>query len=265
MRTLTDLFVNHDLFTDAGVGMVVADADGRIVHANEVAARVYARTSAAKVIGRSLRDVLPKRAADERIAIAQQVLSTGQPAAVYDLWSGLALRAIVRPLAPCARSPKPTAVAVVRRECEIGEAITAPGDEAAPAVRVVCTAEWDLGLFKTLSARELEVLALIGEGFSNAQIAERMHRTVKTVEFHRGTISQKTGIDNRVKLAIMAQQARLYERLWSNQAWAGARPGVAWANGTGKSNDAETPPTSNGANGVSAVGHAVLPGALRSS
>ena len=46
-----------------------------------------------------------------------------------------------------------------------------------------------------------------------------MHRTVKTVEFHRGTISQKTGIDNRVKLAVMAQQARLYERLWGSQGW----------------------------------------------
>lgn len=219
MRTLSNLFENHDLFADAGVGIVAIDHDGRIVHSNEPAARVYTRTSAAKVIGRTLRDVLPKKAADERLAIAQQVITTGQPAAVYDLWSGVALRAAVRRYEPCAKSPKPTAVAIVRREAEVGEGITAPGDEAAPSVRVVCTVEWDLGPFKTLSGRELEVLSLNGEGFSNAQIAERMHRTVKTVEFHRGTISQKTGIDNRVKLAVMAQQARLYERLWGSQGW----------------------------------------------
>lgn len=226
MRTLTDVFENHDLFSDAGVGIAVVDAEGRVLHANEAAARVFTRGSAAKVVGRSLRDVLPKKAAEERTAIAQQVITSGQPAAVYDLWSGLALRAIVRPLAPCSKSSKPTALAIIRREAELGEGIVAPGDEATPAARVVCTTEWDLGVFKTLSSRELEVLALIGEGYSNAQIAERMHRTVKTVEFHRGTISQKTGIDNRVKLALLSQQARLYERLWGNQAWASGRSGA---------------------------------------
>ncbi len=227
LKTLSDLFVNHELLSDAGVGVLAIDDQGQIEYANEPAARIYARSTAAKVTGRTLRDVLPKKAAEERLAIAQQVIATGQPASVYDLWSGLALRAMVRRLSPCARTHKTTAAVIFRRESELGEGVVGPGDESAPAARVVCTVEWDLGLFKSLSSRELEVLALISEGYSNAQIAERLHRTVKTVEFHRSTIGQKTGVENRVKLAVLAQQAGLYERLWGNKAWASGRAELA--------------------------------------
>ena len=54
---------------------------------------------------------------------------------------------------------------------------------------------------------------LLSEGLSNAQVAELVHRTVKTVEFHRASISAKTGIASRVRLARAAQQAGLYDRL----------------------------------------------------
>ncbi len=66
-----------------------------------------------------------------------------------------------------------------------------------------------LGAIGALTAREREVLALIGNGLSNRQIAMRLHRTEDTVEDHRQKIGEKLGISDRVRLAEVAQRAGL--------------------------------------------------------
>lgn len=55
-----------------------------------------------------------------------------------------------------------------------------------------------------LTPRELEVLGLVGEGFSNAEIAARLHLGVTTVKKHLVRLMDKTGCDNRVRLAVFA-------------------------------------------------------------
>ncbi|MCW5764778.1 MAG: helix-turn-helix transcriptional regulator [Phycisphaeraceae bacterium] len=60
-----------------------------------------------------------------------------------------------------------------------------------------------------LSARERQVLALIGEGLTMREIAERMFRTVKTVEWYRACLGRKLNIRNRVQLARIAIDAGL--------------------------------------------------------
>src|SRR5262249_3241875 len=42
-----------------------------------------------------------------------------------------------------------------------------------------------------LTARELQILKLIAEGFHNRQIAARIHRSIKTVEKHRQSLHAK--------------------------------------------------------------------------
>jgi len=44
-----------------------------------------------------------------------------------------------------------------------------------------------------LSDRELEVLQLLGRGFSTREAAEELHLSVKTIETHRANIKQKLG------------------------------------------------------------------------
>jgi DNA-binding NarL/FixJ family response regulator len=56
-----------------------------------------------------------------------------------------------------------------------------------------------------LTARERDVLALVAEGLSNTQIAERLHIGVTTVKTHITSLMAKTGSPNRVRLALHAR------------------------------------------------------------
>ncbi|MFJ4653523.1 response regulator [Nocardia sp. NPDC088792] len=55
-----------------------------------------------------------------------------------------------------------------------------------------------------LTAREREVLALVADGWGNQEIAEHLHLGVTTVKKHIATLMDKTGCDNRVRLAVYA-------------------------------------------------------------
>ncbi len=55
-----------------------------------------------------------------------------------------------------------------------------------------------------LSKRELEVLALIGEGLTNAEIAEKLFISIRTVDKHKNNLITKTGSKNVVSLLIYA-------------------------------------------------------------
>jgi DNA-binding NarL/FixJ family response regulator len=63
-----------------------------------------------------------------------------------------------------------------------------------------------------LADRELEVFHLIGEGAKTAEIAERLHLSVKTVETYRDRIRQKLDLRDGTKLAHYATQWVLENR-----------------------------------------------------
>ena len=67
----------------------------------------------------------------------------------------------------------------------------------------------DLGPLSVLTERELEVLAFIGEGLPTAEIARRLHRSVRTIEWHRRSLGSKLKATNRVDLARIAIRAGL--------------------------------------------------------
>ena len=56
----------------------------------------------------------------------------------------------------------------------------------------------------SLTPREREVLALVAEGLSNADIADRVHVGVTTVKTHVASLMQKTDSPTRVHLAVLA-------------------------------------------------------------
>ncbi|MET9620182.1 MULTISPECIES: response regulator transcription factor [unclassified Streptomyces] len=60
-----------------------------------------------------------------------------------------------------------------------------------------------------LSEREREVLALLGEGLSNADAGRRLHMSEATVKTYVSRILAKLGCENRVQAALLARDAGL--------------------------------------------------------
>lgn len=69
---------------------------------------------------------------------------------------------------------------------------------AAPAVRS--------GAPDLLSGREVEVLKLIAQGYTNSEIAAQLYLSVRTVESHRAHIQRKTGRTSRAGLVAYANE-----------------------------------------------------------
>ena len=60
-----------------------------------------------------------------------------------------------------------------------------------------------------LSARELEVLALVAEGLPNKLIARRLEISEKTVKAHLTSVFAQIGVTDRTQAALWAQRRKL--------------------------------------------------------
>ena len=60
-------------------------------------------------------------------------------------------------------------------------------------------------LAQPLTPREEEILALIGSGKTNRQIAEELTVAISTVKWYVRQIYNKLGVDNRAEAAIRAR------------------------------------------------------------
>ena len=65
------------------------------------------------------------------------------------------------------------------------------------------------GPASALSARELEVLRMLSQGYSVEKIGERLGLSPKTAANHQSSIKQKLGADSALQLILIAQQLGL--------------------------------------------------------
>lgn len=64
-------------------------------------------------------------------------------------------------------------------------------------------------LVEELSSRELEILALIGQGLSNKDISRELFLSVRTVKWHNSNIFGKLGVSNRTQALVRARELDL--------------------------------------------------------
>jgi DNA-binding CsgD family transcriptional regulator len=62
-----------------------------------------------------------------------------------------------------------------------------------------------------LTRRELEILRLVAEGHSNAQVARMLWVTEQTVKFHLSNIYRKLDVANRTEASRWAQRNGLLQ------------------------------------------------------
>lgn len=96
-----------------------------------------------------------------------------------------------------------TAIRMVGR----GAMFVAPA--AAEHVRGMVAADAGRDAFPQLSEREHEVLELLAQGASNAQIAQTLYLSPKTIRNHLSAICNKLQVVDRVQAALRAREAGL--------------------------------------------------------
>jgi two-component system, NarL family, response regulator DevR len=95
-----------------------------------------------------------------------------------------------------------------------GEALLDPGTTARLLARVrAAERKADEDAFRDLSDREIDVLAEVARGKTNAEIGEVLNLSEKTVRNYVSTILEKLHLNNRIELATYAVKHRLSERL----------------------------------------------------
>ena len=92
------------------------------------------------------------------------------------------------------------------RAASVGEALISPhiASKVLQRVRATSVETGDAVQGPELSDRETEVLRLIANGKDNAEIAQELHISPKTVKNHISNILMKLQIENRIQAAVYA-------------------------------------------------------------
>lgn len=182
-----------------GLAVGLLRLDGTIVYANETGVRMFGGGSREQHLGANLRDLYPPEWVDEKLTFLRRAAETGEPLVVRMIWEGKRLEAQYQPL----NQDGETRILVTVRE-GVTEDDLLPDD-----VKVVESGLANFGPLSVLSPRELEVLALIGQGKSAKAIGEILELSPRTVERHRDSIGKKLRQKDRVSLALIARAAGL--------------------------------------------------------
>ncbi len=188
------------LVHDSGCAVAVVDIDGLVRYANGAFDRLVG-LDAGTATGRMMHEVLPQTIAQERCAIVREVATQSQPRTLQGMIAATWRYTTFRPL-----GPGPDGRPLVLMVCNAGVEDGLRGPDGAP---IPVARTHDLDNLKVLTTRELEILKLIARGLSTAEIARELHRSVKTIEWHRVALGNKLGVNNRVELARIAIRAGL--------------------------------------------------------
>lgn len=66
-------------------------------------------------------------------------------------------------------------------------------------------------MIKNFTPRELAVLNLLGQGYKNHEIANKLYISISTVKTHLEAISLKLGVSGRLLIALTAIRSGIIE------------------------------------------------------
>ncbi|MEM7332277.1 MAG: response regulator transcription factor [Chloroflexota bacterium] len=110
------------------------------------------------------------------------------------------------------KNVKPAVLAEAVRKAAVQEAMLDPNVAARIIRELHSPNRTNLNPYMELTERELEILQLVAKGLSNAEIAEKLFVTVKTVRSHMSNILSKLHLRDRTQAAVYAWREGIVRR-----------------------------------------------------
>lgn len=157
----------------------------------------------ASLIGRSAADIWRGPAGDERLRLIRDVTITGVRQGWYECFAGR--RCITSLWVTDGPTPAANEVLMIITPTRGLFGGLLPG----PALRTLRTPAF--GCWDCLSDMELSVLRLLAMELTNAEMAARMYRSRRAVEWHSRNLLKKCGLKSRTSLFRAGYDAGLHE------------------------------------------------------
>lgn len=181
-----------------GVGVSITDSEGRLLFVNDTSMVLFSQHTGIDYHGKRISDFHPPEFVAERLALIRRVLDENKPLSIRHLYHGRRIESIVWPIKD--KAPPFNRALVVSREVTPTNLPTVLSE----TIETVSTHYIDLGPLDVLTRRELEVLALLGQGLSVPQVATVLHRSPKTIQRHKAAISGKLNLSGQAEMVSIA-------------------------------------------------------------
>lgn len=198
------------LTSEPSTGVAIVTSDGWTLYINDQAAMIFIgdEGKAEDLIGTEWRDRMPEEWINERLELLQRMKGTDRPVLMRVVWHGHQHLSWITPIDDEDEAGVCRFLVITRRlpTAEVEQTLR-EGD-----YELIESDFLQLGPLAVLTSRELEVLALLGQGLTIKQIAAMLYRSPKTIDNHRQSIGRKLGEHRGVRLVELAQRAGLTVR-----------------------------------------------------
>lgn len=206
------------LSSEPNTGVGVISSQGQVLYINEQGAKIFhgPTARAEDYIGRYWQDHMPPEWTRERLRVLGTIGISGKPVLMRTIWRDCQHFTYIYPIERANREeggdgdelPPPDLFLTITRRAisdEEAEQLMPSGDQ----VDEIDSGFMRLRALDTLSSRELQVLALLGQGMSMGETARVLRLSEKTVDNHRNAVHQKLNVHDRATLVKIASRAGL--------------------------------------------------------
>ena len=186
-----------------GIGVSITDVDGRLLFVNDTTMVLFSEQTNVDYVGKCIADFHPPEFVAERLAMLRKVVEESKTVRVRHVYHGRRIESTLWPVKD--KRPPFNRVIVVTHQSTYENGL--PIDTS--CIETVSTNYIDLGSLNVLSRRELEVLVLLGHGLSVPRTAAVLHRSPKTIQRHKASISEKLGLRGQAEIVQIVTELGL--------------------------------------------------------
>ena len=211
MKPLSQVSLNYetafkDFLKAVGVaphtGVFIGDIDGYCLHTNRAFRQLLYNDVSVDPKGLNIRDLEPAPVAEERIRIIREVCTSGKPVALKHTRLGRRVESFLHPWNPDDHDGEAEHIICLSQ-------IADPELPDSTDCDVVESSFSSWGPLDRLTKRQLEVLALLREGYSHKEVGAALQVSPKTVETHRDQLVRRLGVPSTLAAIRLADRAGL--------------------------------------------------------